>query len=369
MKLFYIALRNLAFWQPRNVGALAGIVIAIASFVALVGLARGVQDTLLNALEIRGTDVLITEAGALDLISSIVPDTLVSDAEALPGVVAAAAELTRLTTLEDGRSVVVVAWPLASYPWQGMTLASGRLPLDTDRHVVVLGEGLAQRMNIAVGDTISLFHEVFEIVGTVTSSALLARSAAYVALGDVQALTFRQGQATSINIQTKPDQTEQTIAALRERFPDLSVETTQKLGDNYLFGRLANVLALAISTVALVSSVLVIFNTMSTAVNARRGEIAILSAVGWTRWHIVAMLLIEGSAIALIAGLAGILAGVLLAHGVAAHPQIVGFIEPVIDAGLLFKAIGVSLGVGLFGAFVPAVRAVRRPPAEILRGH
>jgi len=369
MRLIYVALRNLAFWQPRNFGALAGIVIAIASFVALVGLARGVQDTLLNALETRGTDVLITEAGALDLISSIVPERLASEAEAIPGVVAAAPELTRLTTLDDGRSVVVVAWPIASYPWQGMTLESGRLPTTADRHAVVLGEGLTQRMNITVGDTISLFHETFDIVGTVTSPALLARSAAYAALGDVQALTFREGQATSINIQTKPKQTDQTIRALRKNFPDLSVETTQKLGDNYLFGRLANVLAFAISTVALVSSVLVIFNTMSTAVNARRGEIAILSAIGWSRWHIVAMLLIEGCAIALIAGLAGILAGVLLAHGVAAHPQIVGFIDPVIDAGLLFKAFGVSLGVGLFGSLVPSLRAVRRPPAEILRGH
>jgi len=368
MRLVLIALRNLAYWQPRNLGAMAGILIAIASLVALVGLARGVQDTLLNALDMRGTDVLITEAGALDLISSIVPDSLAQDAAQIPGVDATAPELTRLTTLEDGRSVVVVAWPVDSYPWDSLTLAQGRLPTAQDAQTVVLGQALADRLNANIGDTITLFHEPFEVIGTVTATALLSRSAAYARIGDVQALTFRQGQATSINIRTERAHRTATLQTLRAGFPDLSVETTDALGDSYLFGRIANVLALAISTVAVVSAVLVIFNTMSTSVTARRGEIAILSAVGWNRPHIVAMLLIEGSVISMIAGGLGILAGILLATGVAAHPQIVGFVDPVINAGLVAWAFAVSLGVGLLGTLVPALRAVRRPPAEVLRG-
>ena len=113
MKIVLSALRNLAYWQPRNIGALLGIMIAIASLVALIGLARGVQETLLNALETRGTDVLVTETGALDLISSIVPEELAADIAATPGVIAVAPELTRLTSLDDGRSVAVSSWPLS----------------------------------------------------------------------------------------------------------------------------------------------------------------------------------------------------------------------------------------------------------------
>jgi len=63
------------------------------------------------------------------------------------------------------------------------------------------------------------------------------------------------------------------------------------------------------------------------------------------------------------------LAGMLMAQAVAGLPQVVGFVQPVIGAGLLATAFAVSVGVGLLGAFVPAVRAVRRPPADILRGH
>jgi len=375
MTVLLAGLRNLAYWQPRNLGALLGITIAIASLVALVGLARGVQETLLSALENRGTDVMVTEAGVLDLISSIVPETLAPDLAVAPGVVAVAPELARLTTLADGRSVAVVAWPAGSFPWESLTLTEGRLPGadegpgSGEGHVVVLGESLARRMQAGIGDRITLFHAPFEVVGLVTSPALLSRSAAYARLEDVQALTFREGQATSFNIQTAPGRAEAAAKAIGARFPDLSVETSAALADGYLFGRIANILAFAISSVALVSSVLVIFNTMSTAVNARRGEIAILSAVGWDRWRIVAMLLIEGSVISMIAGAAGIVAGTLMAQAVAGLPQVVGFVQPVIGAGLLATAFAVSVGVGLLGAFVPAVRAVRRPPADILRGH
>lgn len=368
MTVVVVAFRNLAAWHPRNLGALAGIMIAVASFVALVSLARGVEDTLLSALETRGTDVVITEAGALDLMSSIIPDSLAAEVSAIPGVAGAAPEITRLTTLNDGRSIAVVAWPPGTFPWESLDVTAGRLPQAGDTQVVVLGEGLADRTGLSVDDTLQIFFSEFEVVGIVTAPAVLTRNLAYVPLADVQALTFREGQATSINVRLEADGREQTLTSLRARFPDLSVEETQVLADNYLFGRIAAALALTISTAALASAALVIFNTMSTAVNARRGEIAILSAIGWARRRIITMLLIEGVVIAVAAGLAGAFLGVIAAHLVAARPAIEGFVAPVIGLPLLLEAFVLSVAVGLVGSLVPAVRAASRPPAEVLRG-
>lgn len=368
MSLAIFALRNLATWHWRNVGALAGITIAVASFVALVGLARGVAEGLLSALEARGTDAVITESGALDLMSSIVPDGLGAEIAVFPGIEAAAAELSRLTSMEDGRSVLVAAWPLGSFPWDSLTVVSGRLPDPGQTRVAVLGEGLASRTGLAVGDRFWLFHDTFEIVGIVTTPAFLTRNLVYVPLPDAQALTFRDGQATSIHLKLTRGSEEQALANLRSRFPDFTVDETKVLADNYLVGRIAETLGLTVSTVALASAVLFIFNTMATAMNARRGEIAILSAIGWARWRIVTALLLEGAIIALAAGLIGIAVGILVAHLVASRPGIEGFVAPVLGSRLFLQAFAISMLIGLLGSVVPVFRVVSRPPTEVLRG-
>lgn len=367
MSLVRFALRNLTTWHPRTFGALAGITIAVASFVALVSLARGVEETLASSVTTRGTDAVVTEAGALDLISSIVPDRLAGEIAGLPGVAETAPELTRLTSLEDGRSVVVVSWPVGSFPWRSLEVVAGRLPDQGEPRVVAVGEGLADRAGFAVGDTLTVFHDDFQITGVVTGPSVLARTLVYAPLPDVQELTFREGQATSINLDLEPGDPGGTVAALRKAHPDMTVEETEQMAENYLFGRIANVLALTISTVAMISAVLVIFTTMSTAVNARRGEIAILSAIGWPRWRVVWALLIEGAVLASVSGLIGIAAGVTIAKLVAAQPEIEGFVAPVFSMGLLVQAFLLSLAVGWIGTIVPALRATARAPAEILR--
>ncbi|WP_101068634.1 ABC transporter permease [Roseovarius salinarum] len=368
MTLFGVALRNLSGWQPRNLGALAGITIAVASFVALVGLARGVEHSLLSTLVDRGTDLMVTEAGALDLVSSIVPDARAEDIDEIEGVTRTAPELSRLTSLDDGRSVGVVGWPVGSFPWESLTVVEGRLPAGPDRREVAVGEALAERAGFAMGDEVWLFQTRFEITGVVTAPTVLARSLAYVPLTQAQALTFRDGQATVINVRTDPDRPDEVAGRIRERFPDLAVERAETLASDFMFARIAAVLAYAISTVALVSAGLVIFTAMSTAVAARRGEIAILSAIGWARWRIVSALLIEGTVIAMVAGVAGAAAGVLAAEAVAARPDISGFVAPRIGAALLAQGVGLSLAVGIVGSLLPALSVTRRPPAEVLRG-
>ncbi|MDJ0822188.1 MAG: ABC transporter permease [Paracoccaceae bacterium] len=367
MTALTLALRNLSIWHPRNIGALAGIMIAVASLVALIGLARGVQESLASALVNRGTDALVTEAGAFDLISSILMEETAMALAKQPGVTAVAPELSRLTTLRDGRSVAVTAWPVGTFPWDSLKVTDGRLPATGDGQVAVIGQSLATRAGFAVGDRIELFHTEFQVVGLVTAQSVLGRSLVYAALPVVQELTFRDGQVTSVGLQLDKDQSAETLTQLRDGFPALNIEATADLSDSYFFGQIARVLALTISTVAMLSAVLVIFTTMSTAVNARRGELAILSAIGWPRQRIVASLLIEGAVLSAIAGVLGILGGALGAQVVTALPSITGYIAPVIGPVLLVQAFLVSMAVGLLGTVIPALRATARAPADILR--
>jgi len=369
---FGLAWRNLTGRPVRSLGTIVGVALAVASFVALIGLARGVAASLDNAWNSRGTDVVITETGAADLVSSILPETLEAEVAALPGVEAAAAELSRITSLDDGVSVVVAAWGPDAFPRQGFDLVAGRTPRRDEPRAILLGAGLAQRLPAAPGDRLVLFQAEFKVVGIVDSPSLLARNLVIGDLAEVQALTFRTGQATSINVRLSPgldDQGRQeALDRLRAALPTYAVDGTEQLSQGHTFARISQALSVSISVVALVTAVLAVFNTMNTAVHERRAEIAILAAVGWSSRRIVGLVLVEGLMITVLAGLAGVVAGSAMAQAVARSDLVAGFIEPQIGVGMLVQALAISLAVGLAGSLVPAVRAVRMPPADILRG-
>lgn len=365
-----LVLRNIGGVQPRSFATAGGILIAVASLVALIGLARGVAATLSDSLDARQVDVVMIEAGTFDLMSSVVPDTLAQEAAREPGIAAAIPELARLTTLADGRSVAVLGWPIDAFTWDGLELVAGRLPVAGDTHVAVVGAALADRLGLGPGEPVTLFHIEFTVIGTVTAPSLLGRNFFYLPLPTMQQVTFRDGVATSVVLQLAPgtpSERDTTLANLRARFAAYEVEPTEDLIEQYRYAQIAEILSLSISTVALLSAVLVIFNTMSMSVSERRGEIAIMSAVGWTRGRIVAVLLAEATLLSLVAGAAGCALGAVFARTVVRLPATAGFIDPQISAGLILWAMGLSACVGLLGALAPALGATSRSPAEVLR--
>ena len=367
-----LPVRNLLAHRLRTAATLAGIALAIASFVALVGLARGLEATLRGALEARGTEIVVTEAGASDLMASILPESAVAAAAAVPGVAAATAELARMTSLEDGGTVLVVAWPPGSFPWETLELRAGRLPAAGEARVAVLGASLAERRGLALGGTVRLFQEEFRIVGLAGSDSLLVRNLVLVPLADAQALTFRQGQASAVNIRAAPGlgpaDRAALVARLRAALPAASVEETETVMQGQVYGRVADILSWAISLVALLGAAFAVLNTMAMAVNERRGEIAILGAIGWGRGRIVGLILAEGALLALGGGAAGIALGVAAAEAVAAWPSVAGFVAPAIGWGLAGQAMLIALALGFAGSLWPALRASGASPAEVLRG-
>jgi putative ABC transport system permease protein len=372
MTLLSLAFRNLVAHPLRTAATLAGVALAVASFVALVGLARGLEHTLRGALEARGTDLVMTEAGAGDLLSSIVSEDTARRVAVVPGVAATAAELARMTSLENGAPVLVVGWHPGGFPWDTLVLRDGRLPAPGERGTAAVGSSLAERRGLRTGDTLRLFQEEFRIVGIVGSDSLLTRNLVFVPLADAQALTFRQGQASSVNLRLDrgitPEARAGIVAAVRAAVPEVSVEETGTIMQDQVFARVADVLSWAISLVALLGAVFTVLNTMSMAVNERRGEIAILGAFGWSQPRIVIGILAEGFLLAGLAGALGAALGAAVAHAVASSPSVAGFILPAIGPALIGQAVLIALLLGLAGSLLPALKASATSPADVLRG-
>ena len=372
MNLAVLAWRNVQAQGTRSFATLAGIALAVASIVALIGLARGVETTLKRAFDVRGTDAIVTEAGALDLASSLVNESLAQEIAVVPGVMAAAAELTRMTSLESGATVFVTAWPPDAHPWQALDVLEGALPPASGQDMVAIGEGIANRLGLTIGDKVSLFQTQFTVGGIVGSRSLLMQNLVYLDLSIAQRLTYREGLATAINVRldpnTPPSNKKATVETLEKAFPNYAIAETEQLAGEYVYSKIANAFAAAITFVTLIGAVLAIYNTMNMAVNERRAEIAVMKAVGWSRGRIMSSLLLEGVALTAVAGIIGCLMGTIVAHIVSRSDLIVSLIVPDISAELLVQAGLISLVIGIAGTLMPALHAVRSFPADILRG-
>jgi putative ABC transport system permease protein len=368
-----LALRNLTRRPGRTLLTIAGVALAIMAFVALIGLARGLETALRSSLDTRGTDIVLTERGAVDLVSSIVPDLLAEQVAGVEGVAAASPELTRLTALPDGESVPLVAWPPDSYLWSTLEVAEGRLPDPSGRFEVALGTRLAEEMNLKPGDRIILYDQPFRVSGVIESRSMLNRNLTFALLGDVQELTFREGQSTTIHVSLdaglSPEDREAVLARLRERFREFTVDPADQFSRGNAGARIADALSWSISIVAVVIAIMNVLNTLGMAVNERRHEIAIMRAVGWPNRRILVSVMIEGLALCLVGGAIGAVAGYYGAWAIAEAPMIRGFFEPSINLALIAYAALVTLLVGALGSIIPALRATSVEPAEILRGH
>ncbi|MEM1059645.1 MAG: FtsX-like permease family protein [Verrucomicrobiota bacterium] len=134
----------------------------------------------------------------------------------------------------------------------------------------------------------------------------------------------------------------------------------------------------ALSLVALLVGMFLIYNTVSAAVVRRRGEIGLLRALGLSRGQVQSLFMGE----ALLQGLAGLALG--LGLGVALAGQLLSTVsesitslyirlsiqELLISPSSLLAAAGLTLGAVFLAAWFPSREAARIPPVEALSlGH
>ena len=132
----------------------------------------------------------------------------------------------------------------------------------------------------------------------------------------------------------------------------------------------------AVASISLLVGGIGIMNMMLTNVTERIREIGIRRALGASRRDITAQFLAESSALCITGGLLGVLIGYLLAWGLtffAASSGIMsefgatGTITPSFSITTVLIAFAVSVGIGVIFGFYPARRAAKLDPVECLR--
>ena len=130
----------------------------------------------------------------------------------------------------------------------------------------------------------------------------------------------------------------------------------------------------ALSLLALIVGMFLIYNTMTFSVVQRRGLIGALRVVGVTRREIFSLIVAEAALLGLLGTAAGLLLGVVLAQGLVRLVTqtitdlyfVVSVRELTISGLGLLKGLGLGLGASLVAALAPALEATATQPQAVL---
>ncbi|HBJ36331.1 MAG TPA: ABC transporter permease, partial [Planctomycetaceae bacterium] len=317
---------NLVGRPARTLLTLTGIAIAVAAVVALLGVVRGFEKSLLDLYQGRGIDIMVQQAGRLQMTSSVLPESLGASIAAVDGIAAVHPALFEVLSLieDDMVGVVIQGWPPDSEPIRRLDWVDGGPFTLPDARQVMVGTRLAAALNVKVGDKTDLLDgEAFEVVGIFESNNVFDSGAMFAPLQSLQDLMLREDEVTLFAVVAK-DQKLDALRDLASRIqtaaPKIEASVADDVAQRSSEIRVARSFAWLTSAIALMIGSVGMLNTMMMAVFERTREIAMLRALGWKRRRVIAMILGESTLISLVAAMIGIVLAIVVVQVLSQMP-------------------------------------------------
>ena len=391
IELLRLALSRLRTSRLRAALTMLGVIIGVASVVALVGVGQGTTANITSRLNALGTN-LLTISPARQSSSSTTTLTL-DDAEAIAkvdGVAAVAPEVSTSATVTRGTTTTTttIVGTTESYAsvrayemWQGTFLTTPAV--DLGLRVAVLGATTADDLGLTgsdLGSTVEIGGIPFQVVGIMQpkggSGFQDPDDEIVVPVATVQKYFVGGDSVRTIGVSTTDGANQDTVTAditalLRDRHnlaatdeDDFNVFNQTQLLDaaNSIAATLALLLG-GIASISLVVGGIGIMNIMLVSVRERTREIGIRKAVGARGRDILAQFLVEALTLSLLGGLIGIAVGLLVSAGIGRFAGWRFVFSPTtVGVAVLF-----SLAVGIVFGVWPARQAARLDPIAALR--
>lgn len=263
-------------------------------------------------------------------------------------------------------------------------LTDGKLNnLLTTSNGLIIGEGLSRKLGLKMNDKVTVISPtgmilLMKIVGIFnTGITALDNFQSYALLKKVQILQERENIVNQIRMRLDDvDSAQQRAAGMEQRF-NYRTEGWQETNSN-VFGIFVIQNGVMYSTVGaiLIVAGFGIFNIISTSVNEKHKDIAILKSMGFGSADIQHIFVIQGIIVGLIGTLLGWLLGYFLIEVLATIKFTIedeSFIR--LEGFFLYRTPWHYIGGGVMAiisatiaAFIPARKAAILNPVEIIRG-
>jgi putative ABC transport system permease protein len=364
----FLAWRNLIKDKVRLSLSITGVALAVMLILLLNAFLTGLYRQISSYLDNSPGAVVVTQQGVGNMlgVTSLLPPGTAIAATEIEGVVAVSPILSQFVILDlhgSKQPAYLVGYEPAKGggPWR---LAHGRTPEADDE--AVFDSTLAGQHGIALGDVVDVMDQPFTVVGLSEGTASWMATFFFIQKTAAERLLGLPGVTSFLLI--TPDG-EIAPSALRDRLHELPgsdalLKSELAANDVQLFARFFAAPIRLMAGIAFLVGALVVGLVIYTATVERQREYGVLKAIGApnrTLYRVVALQ-------ALIASLAGVAGGVLLAYLAAnlimiLKPQFL-VVLAVTDA---VPAVVAGLATALLAALFPARLLAVLAPAEVFR--
>nr|WP_324187331.1 MacB family efflux pump subunit [Stenotrophomonas sp. MH181796] len=388
---FRMALRAMNAHRMRTFLTMLGIIIGIASVVAVVALGTGARQAILSNISSLGTNTIeiYPGSGFGDVHAAQVETLTPGDNMALAGqpfVDSATPGVASSGTTQRGNRSANVQMQGVSEQYfrvHGLKLGEGAFfgppAVAGYQQVVVIDANTRARFFAAqedpIGQTLLLGNVPVRVVGVVKKDAGAVGDASLLRVwlpytttmarmlgqSHVSSITVRVSDAISMEV---AERAIGRLLARRHGSTDFYMSNNAQIRQS--IEQTTGILTMMISSIAAIALVvggIGVMNIMLVSVTERTREIGVRMAVGARRSDILQQFLIESVLVCLLGGMLGI--GVALALGAALELANVGF-SLVFSANSILAAFACSSLIGIGFGFLPARRAAQLDPVEAL---
>lgn len=400
--MLVLAFRNVFRQKVRSMMTAGAIAFGVTGLILSGGFLRDLYVQLAESIVQSQTGhVQIARPGYFDGRLRSIESSVITDRARVEALVRAEAEVREVAgrlgfagLLNNGRTDAPV---LAEGIEPGrersldrsLQILQGRRLESADRYAILVGEGVATRLALRVGDRVDLVVATtsgavnvldFELVGVFrTISREFDARAVRLPLAEAQALLDTDGVnllVLSLGATGMTDAVREGITA-RLQSAELDVKAWYELNDFYpktvaLFERQFGVLR----TIILVMVLLGVANTVNIGVFERMSEFGTMRAFGVRAQRLFSIVLLESAILGVLGGVAGVILGLALAKllsavGIPMPPPPnanVGYVARIaVVPEVVAGALVVGLSAAVLGALLPAVRVARVPVVDALR--
>jgi len=378
---------------PQRLGTSLVVVVGIAGVVAVLvsvlAMAQGFAYTLASTG--KPDRAILLRAGSDAELSSSVSRTQADLVANIPAIATgadgrplASAELVVVTDLprkgstEPNNVPFRGVQPAAFALRDELKLLEGRRFAPGVREVIVGKKAAEQFDGLAVGNTIAFRDNDWTVVGIFATGGDVHESEIWADAETALSAFRRAGfQSVTVKLADPSEAGLKTLQASLSADPRLSLtafrEPAYYAKQSQMLGTLINVLGYTVASFMALGAVFGALNCMYSAIASRQTEIATLRAIGFDGLPVVASVLAEALALALLGGIVGGGLAYLYCNGMTLSTLNFDTFSQVafefrVTPALLAQGMGWALAIGLLGGLPPAWRAARLEVAAVLRG-
>jgi putative ABC transport system permease protein len=365
------------------IGALA---VPVAVLVCLSSFGVAYENSLRSELDRMGVQLMLVPIGCpYDAAARVVkgraldntlPQAALGQVRADPAVaVAAPLLITAIPRPEEKRADLWVGLDEAGRTVKPWWKAAAGAEWFSGPDSVILGSEAAVIEMRAPGDKLfcAEANRTLRVDGVLAPSGTTDDNLFFIPLRTAQAMFRQPDRLTAIAIRLREPEMLREASQRLQQIPGAQVATlTEMMGVFLNMVGSVRILLQSITLLAVTVCVLGVFNTMLATVLERAGELAVMRAVGASRWQIFHLVTIESALVAVTAAVVGL--GLAAVSGGALESVIRPFL-PLAPSGSLWRITGASfreafilcLSVGIAAGLYPAWRASEIQPATALK--